>query len=487
MVKLRKEIAGLSRNIEARAARFSGVIAGRAARISALLLTGVIISRGAEAFTRALVGRHFGSEVLGLYSVTSAVIEISVGFALFGLQNAVLRQYSARRPNGSSVFATSLVVTVGTALLAGVCLEVLSAGGLLRTLAPPAVATIAASTAILCWFRLSASLMQAMKFVLLDVVIEYSLFPVVRAACILVALLAAFSSADATALGTGLAGGIALVASFALPPIGPVIRKLVREPVRAPHVRSLIGFGFPLALAAIGELTMSQFDVLVLQGSVSAAAVGHYAAAVTIGRILFLLYGVAAFVYVPAFAATSPGAPQLPHRERLEDFRLMSAVIAATVSLLAAECVDLVFGVDFRDAALPLAVLTVGYLGSNLLGFNSYHLIMRGRTTEYALSRIGAFLLGIAMYAILIPTNGLVGASLATSLMLIFGAASSALVSERVLGTEPTPISSLIYLLPALAGVAMFGQPVVLRLGLLGAGIVLTGLARLKTKRETGP
>ena len=77
------------------------------------------------------------------------------------------------------------------------------------------------------------------------------------------------------------------------------------------------------------------------------------------------------------------------------------------------------FGAEFREAALPLAILALGYLASFLFGAPGFLLNMTGHEKTafriYGLVAIG----NIVLNASLIPILGMIGAALATSVALV--------------------------------------------------------------------
>jgi O-antigen/teichoic acid export membrane protein len=267
-------------------------------------------------------------------------------------------------------------------------------------------------------------------------------------------------------IGTAAAAFAGIVLLVLWPVAGRAIRAEARAPVRWALTRALVAFGSPLALAGLADFFVSQLDVLILQAALPTSQLGQYAAATTIGRSLVLLFGVASYAYAPAFAAAlGPGGTptRRVYEHELNDFRFLSAVLAGTIALLAPEAVALLFGHGFAQASVPLILIALGYLLVNLQGFNSYHLLLAGRSGIYAVSRIAVVVIGVLFYILLVPAWGLFGAAVGSSLTVVLAASSAAFLSQRKLGTPTTPPVSLLYALPVLAALLLQGEPITLR------------------------
>ena len=459
-----------------------GLSSGRGARVVGLLLAGIALNRGAEAITRAVVGRAFGTEALGLYAVTAAVIDLATVVAILGLQNAIIRAYSGTKDTiQRGVFPIALLLTVVSTALATLGLWAATAANILRAIPASSLVIVALAVLAMCWLRLSLSFVQALRLFGTKVAIEDSLFPIVRAILIVALLAVGAVSTSAIALGTAAAATTSMIAVSFWPGTGRVVRDVIREPLEWRVTRALVTFGSPLALAALADFGISQFDVLILQAVLPTKQLGEYAAAATIGRTLALLYSVATYVYAPAFAAAldQDGMPTRAVYERqVNEFRFASAVVAMIVSFLAPESLALLFGPGFADAAAPLAVLTLGFLAVNVLGFNSYHLVVAGRSTIYTTSRLVVLTFGIVLYVALVPTGGLLGAAIASTATVVLAAASAAFLSQRLLRTAPTPPWSLVYTLPVLLATLVTDQSLLFRVMGLTAALAVAQLTR---------
>lgn len=469
------------------AASWSVLRSSRAVRVAGLLLIGVLINRGAEAVARAVIGRVYGDEALGLYAATTAVIDVASVMAIFGLQNAVLRAYSDPTASHRGVFTSSLLITVASVLLVVLGLSLAVGAGALATVGLSVLPLLCIAVALTCWLRLGLSLTQALRLFGAKVAIEDSLFPVARSALVIGMMAAGIGAASAVSAGTAAAATFGIALLILWPSAGRAIRAAIREPVHWALTRTLVGFGSPLAVAAFSDFSVSQLDILVLQMAVPPSQVGQYAAATTIGRVLVLLYGVASYAYAPAFAAAiGPGGRPAHdvHRRELNDFRCLSGLLAATMALLAPESVMILFGPRFNQASLPLIVITLGYLLVNLQGFNSYHLLLAGRSITYATSRIAVAAAGLLLYAIFIPAWGLLGAATGSAATVVLASSSAAFLSQRILRTPPTPPLTLLYAVPVIGAVLLDGQPLIWRATALIASLLLAFLIRWQGGRR---
>jgi O-antigen/teichoic acid export membrane protein len=454
---------------------------GNAIRVAGLLLAGVLINRGAEAVARVVIGRLYGDEALGLYAAATAILDVASVIAIFGLQNAVLRAYSGTPGTERGVFSASLVITGATVLTVAAGLWLAVQAGALTAIGPSALAMSCVAVALLCWLRLALSYTQALRMFGAKVAIEDSLFPLVRSAAVILLMAAGFAAPNAVAAGTAMAAALAMGLLVLWPTVGRVIRSAVREPIGWTLTRTLLTFGSPLALSAFADFFVSQLDILVLQAAMPASQLGQYAAATTVGRMLVLLFGVASYAYAPAFAASLGPDGRPTHAvfpRELEDFRFLSALLAAAISLLAPELVAILFGRAFAQASLPLIVIALGYLLVNLQGFNSYHLLLAGRSATYALSRGAVVGIGLLLYSVLVPTLGLLGAAVGSAVTVVLAASSAAFLSQRLLRTPATPPVTLLYALPVIAALLLEGQTMPWRAAALAGSVLIVFMTR---------
>jgi O-antigen/teichoic acid export membrane protein len=241
----------------------------------------------------------------------------------------------------------------------------------------------------------------------------------------------------------GLTGGVvAILASQALAAAGTYawgLRRLGRGGrARRRQLKRALSFGLRGYAANALQVLNYRVDFFVLSAVASTAALGHYAVAVAVTSVLWLLPQALADVLFPRVAALS-AAHEEAHRDFVEAKSLRHTVLVAVVGalVLALALILLVvpiYGPGFRDSvALGLIRLPgVALVGiSATLGATT---IGRGKP-EYGLyTMLVVTPLTLVLYATLIPAYHATGAALASSLSFTAAFLASVVFYRRATG-----------------------------------------------------
>jgi O-antigen/teichoic acid export membrane protein len=186
-------------------------------------------------------------------------------------------------------------------------------------------------------------------------------------------------------------------------------------------LRALLTFGAKLHLGNVATIIASKLDIVVLTIFASAAALGIYVVATTVGTVVGLVPGAIAMVLYPRFARLSGADRQMTLS------RLLLIGIAVTFSAGPAMAVALprlipfVFGNAFVSAVPVAEVLVVGYL---IRGYNGM-LVAMLRGAGQPLRASTGEVIGLTLFAGCLPfLTGHFG-SVGTATALTIGAAST--------------------------------------------------------------
>jgi O-antigen/teichoic acid export membrane protein len=211
--------------------------------------------------------------------------------------------------------------------------------------------------------------------------------------------------------------------------------------------RELISFGARAHPGAVMTLGNYRLDQWILGAIGGARELGIYSVAVAWAEALFFLPTALMFVLRADFVrASHEGAGE--HVSRT--FRLtvlVTVVMAAAMILLAPFLVTTIFGARFSGAVPELRVLVLGTFGVVALKLFGTALTARGRPLRETLGVGVSFVLMVALDLTLIPSQGGMGASVASALAYSVGGLAVAGIFIRTLSISPRR------LLPSLADV----------------------------------
>lgn len=184
-------------------------------------------------------------------------------------------------------------------------------------------------------------------------------------------------------------------------------------------IRYLVKESFPLFLSSVMLAVALRLDQIILFSVMNEKALGLYAAAVKIVEIPnFIPTNLLSVIY-PVMSASYT----VSHMEfnKLCDlaFKYMSILclpLAFGIAVLSDRIIELIYGRDFSEAALPLSLLAVSIVFVFLGSLHSNILMASGLQRYLAFFTLfGACLSGV-FYVWLIPKFGVTGAALATSI-----------------------------------------------------------------------
>jgi O-antigen/teichoic acid export membrane protein len=202
----------------------------------------------------------------------------------------------------------------------------------------------------------------------------------------------------------------------------------------------------PMLLNDGAHVILSQTDILMIGSMIGSFEVGIYTAAMkTAAWVSFILVAVNA-IAAPMFAT-------LYTEGKLEDLQKLvanvarwlffPALIVAIFLSLSADLVLGLFGEEFKAGRWEMIVLSCGHLVNVGAGSVGYLMQMTGHHRECAFVFCFSAVLNIILNSILIPTLGILGAAIATTLcMILWNLWLHQLVVSRI-GVQPSIISAL--------------------------------------------
>lgn len=373
-----------------------------------------LVGRGCYLILQVFLARRLGPNAFGMFAIGWTVVGLAVTLVPIGMTTAMVR-YGVGGRSALHARPIRLAAVVGLAVTG---LLILGAGPIARLVfhapdAAPVLVALAPSVLLGGVFAVLSSALRASNANLASAVLGAMAFAVGLA---LTAL--AFGAGLPP---TGATAGAMYSASIAVGLV-PAIWLLYRLPAQdgSPALRPLLRFGVVIMLISSANLLNLWADRIVIGVMADARSVGIYQVASQLAVVALVLRSAVVTVFETRVPKQVPGhAPPDVTREFLASTRLLlhtSAPGLLCLIVTAGFWTDRLFGTAYRDAALPLAILTAGQLVVTFAGPAINALGMTG--SEGVALRIAGVtcLLNVVGNVVLLPWIGLPGSALAFDL-----------------------------------------------------------------------
>lgn len=254
--------------------------------------------------------------------------------------------------------------------------------------------------------------------------------------------------------------------------------------------RELYGFALPLLTTELLFLSINAGSVVVLGWVDGTEEVARYRAVFPAARLNQVALFTFTTLFIPLAARHFARGDDAAMRHSYRTTALWLAVLGLPVFLLtvplAAITTETLFGGRYDDAAVVMAVLSVGYYVSTVLGFNAHTLQAYGRLGALVTANAVAFVVNIPLTIVLGARFGATGVAAANATALVIHNAVNQWNLRRLLG--PTLGGSgtrrVLVAIAVSAGVCAaigFGNvPVVVAVGV----VCLVSLATVRVSRH---
>ncbi len=179
----------------------------------------------------------------------------------------------------------------------------------------------------------------------------------------------------------------------------------------------------PMALSSTAFLLMQSFDVMMLAHFTDYESVAYYSIAIKLTMLINVVLASVNAVIGPEIAAlfTSKHFDQLREkiRKSTQLIFFLTAPMILIFTLFAAFILSL-FGEEYMVAKYILWVLLAGQIMNSLCGPVGTYLNMTGKEKAFQNILLTALVINIGLNLLLIPSMGMMGAAIATSISMIF-------------------------------------------------------------------
>jgi O-antigen/teichoic acid export membrane protein len=402
------------------------------------------VSAGAGALTTLILARLLGPAGTGRYAVTISLVIGLQTFATLSLQVSIGYFVGRGTWPPRQAFVTTQLAALGLGLTS------VAVALLIRALFPSAFHNISVGLVLIAAAGLPCALSWTFAAAVALAVDQYELYAVPQAlqttvGLVVILVLGAIYGVGGALLGLTISHAVTAAVSFvwcrrALPPSDG----RATEPGQ---FRRAVAFALKSHVANAVTFITYRLDIFILNGVTTANEVGQYAIAVSVTQAVWLLPGALSSIVVPRLAQVSWGhvAVDDDYQDLVERKSVRHATILALISALLLSVALLVLVLVFLGPGFHQSI-ELGLIlmpGSALLAIAAAMasvIVGRGRPEISMLIAVPTALVAAALYLILIPSHGAVGAAVASSLSYAFGFVLTIIVGSRKLGRPFLPL-----------------------------------------------
>ncbi len=412
-----------------------------------LVLSSIIFGKLFSYLFIVLVAVKLGSYEYGLLSIGMATLSFFSAFSLLGLDEGVLRFvpfYKGRNDQNllKSTIITSLKTVLNSSLFFAVLIivfsdfisdKVFNEFELVKVLLFMAIALpfSAVSNIFLVSFR---AFQKPQYEILFKELIEKSLRLVITFILIYLGF-----KLNGALIGFVLAIIIMLV--LILITFNKKIFNIFSPKIQQENKKELLNYSLPLMLKNLIWVIIPWTNLLMIGYFNTASDVGIYNVALpTANLIIIPVYGVM-YLFLPIIS----GLYGKNNKEEIKEIYkkiskyslLLILPVFMIISVLSKDIISSLFGAEYLSAALPLTILSLGYLVFSLSDISMNMLSVLKKTKTIFSIILGFGLSNIILNFILIPKYGILGASIATSVSFLIGALLMISVSHHHTSLHP--------------------------------------------------
>jgi antigen flippase len=414
----------------------------RGIRLAIPNAVGSVVILGSNLASGVLTARLLEPRGRGLVTSTTVLMLVFATLGLIGIRDAVAYTQARRRHRDDELLGTALLLTMTlafpvTALAVAVSFLIYHHAGasaehvaVLASLFCP----VAMLQAVLC--NLVAG---RQRYVLLSVLLAIS--PVLYT----VNIVFLHADRDLTPARAVLAFGLS-----SLPTVVLALWQLSQQSGLGRANRALTGellrYGVRAQLGTLGDVVSARLDLTIMPAFVAAAAVGHYAVAVSVASLIALLFSnLGPVVLSTAARRDSLDIVVTATRAVIAASLLVAAGLAATAWFL----ITVVYGHAYQNSYVLMLVLLPG-----IVAWSANYCVMAGLQSIgqpglASRAQLNGLVVTVIGLAVLLPTVGAVGAAITSSAAYVTVLVSAV---RRLEGTSDVRVWQGLRDLPALRG-----------------------------------
>jgi len=187
-----------------------------------------------------------------------------------------------------------------------------------------------------------------------------------------------------------------------------------------PIGKELLLFSLPLLAVAMLNMIMSWTDILMLGYFKTADVVGLYNGALPLAHLIPMTLNSMGFIYVPIvsglYSKKLIGEMGQTYQVLTKWIFSVTIPLFFILFLFPETVLNLLFGLNYIQAASALRILALGFMFHAFLGLNGLSLMVMGKTRFLMLNSLSGAISNVVLNVALIPIFGIVGAAFASLL-----------------------------------------------------------------------
>ena len=403
------------------------------AKGAGLVFGGLVFSKILTYFYRLIIARYYGPEDYGLISIVLSVITVLVTVLILGMDYGLVRyisEYRAkndeRRIKGTILtsFKISLPLSIATAILMWFFSPYLASAFAKDP------ATLSSLTIIFRVFSFTLPFSVFYQLLLAACKgfqrIDYPVYSDnVFYSIVLVSSVSLFSLIGLGIIGIAWSYALTVIASLLLIFyfFNRHVFNLFAKMKTASENKTLLKYTTPLFIGSIATIAIGSFDSIFLGFFKTAADVGVYNAALPTAKFILVFSSTFGALFLPIMveykAKSMIKETRILYRTTTKWVFFFGLPFALLMIFFSKNVLNVLFGADYLPATGALSILSLAFF-IQAISLTS-NLVLSIESTKYVMmSAIVAAIMNIILNAVLIPSLGILGAAIATSLSVIF-------------------------------------------------------------------
>lgn len=394
-----------------------------------------------------LLARYLGPDKYGLYSIGWSYLQVLVLIAVFGLDFGVIRfgskYWQDQMDSVRGVIKKSLGLGFVISSIGGIALFALSPM-VSRVIGKPEIIPIiklfSFSIPILVLLRVSSAatrISQRMRYSILaeEIIRRVSFFIFV----VIIAVIGFSVVESVLAVNGALLLGLAVSVYYVRKLFGLSLSK--KGSIEKSVSRELISFSMQTMVATFISGTLIWVDRLFIGYFQNSADAGIYQAVVQTATFLPNIRSSLNMIIAPMasnlYAKKEMGRLREIFRASTKWGIYLSVPLAVVLIFYAEEFMSIIYGADYRTGAIPLIILAIAQLINVATGGEGVVLMMTENQGKWLKITLVTLVINVALNSIFVPRLGIIGASIASGVSLVFLVSTGLFSVWKLLGFHP--------------------------------------------------
>jgi O-antigen/teichoic acid export membrane protein len=398
----------------------------RVTRSAIVALTIRIVSAAVAYLSHVMLARWLSIDQYGLFATVWTWLLIVGGTLPLGLNVAVIGQLPRYFKAGDIAHARGLAVSAvgltlalsGLVAFVGIALIAWQPAMVPDSLAPLAVLAICCLP-LIALSEISEGLARAMGWIGSALVPTY----IARPLLILAFGGALYASGADLNAATILGCALCATAATALTQAGWIAMRLLQIARPGPattDLRPWLILSAPMLVTEVSEMLLASLDLFFVAAWVGAGDAGlYFAAQRSIALVAFVNFAVGAATANTVAASVGNRTLLAQEVRRAATLSFWPSLAGALALVAASPYLLLLFGPEFAEGTVIVAILAAGFVARSLVGPAELLLNVVGAARACAVILTSHLVLAFALNVLLVPTFGAIGAALAAAMTMI--------------------------------------------------------------------